>query len=433
MKAKYKIGFLGMGTVAQGVWKHLAQNYELMSRKLGADYEITKVCVRDASKPREVSIPPEILTENPLDVVLNPEIDIVCELMGGVETAFGLVKKALESGKIVVSANKAMLCEKGREIFEIASKNERAEIFFEASVGGGIPIIKAVNEGLVANRFSSIYGILNGTCNYILTRMERENASYESILKDAKRLGYVEADESLDIDGIDTAHKAAVLAYMAHGRWVPLKDMIISGIRNVSLEDMVWAKESGYRIKLVASIKADLASKKMSVGVYPALLPLTDVVANVNEVYNAVAIDGDLVGRTVYIGRGAGQNATASAVIADISDAFESLNSKPIRQTSATTATNVSMMELKEINNSFFLRLCVKDEIGILAKVASILANHKISIELLEQKRHQNKDEAWIILTTHQTNELCISEACKDLENADFVLNKPFILRIFGD
>lgn len=430
MKTKYKIGFLGMGTVAQGVWKHLTQNYDLMKRKLGADYEIAKVCVRDASKSRGVEIPSTILTENPDDVVLNPEIDIVCELMGGVDRAFELVKKALESGKIVVSANKAMLCEKGEEIFDIVSGQDRAEIFFEASVAGGIPILKALSEGLVANRFSSIYGILNGTCNYILTRMERENATYESILQDARRLGYVEADESLDIDGIDTAHKAAVLAYLAHGKWVALKDMIITGIRDVKLEDMIWAREFNYRIKLLASIQADLQTKKLSVSVYPALLPLTDVVANVNEVFNAVAIDGDLVGRTVYIGRGAGQNATASAVIADISDAFESLNSKPVRPF-ATQSDDIQMMSLNEIERSFYVRLAVKDEVGILAKVASILAEKNVSIELLEQKRHSNEDQAWLILTTHKTSEQNILEACKKLEASQLVSEKPFILRIF--
>lgn len=430
MKSKYKIGFLGMGTVAQGVWRHLEENHSEMSRRLGADYELSLACVRSIAKKRGVNIPVEKLTENPDDVVLNPEIDIVCELMGGVDEAFKLVKKAIELGKIVITANKAMLCEKGAEIFGLLAKNPKSQIFFEASVAGGIPIIKSLREGLVANNFSLIYGILNGTCNYILTRMERENASYDAVLADARRLGYVEADESLDIDGIDSAHKAAVLAYLAYGRWVKLSEMIVTGIRDIRLEDMIWAREFNYRIKLLASIKSDAAAKKISVAVYPALLSLSDVVANVNEVFNAVALEGDLVGRTVHIGRGAGQNATASAVISDIADAFKALNSNS-QYVPHSAQNGVEMMPLKDIESSFYIRLAVKDATGTLAKIASIFASCNVSIELLEQKKHENADEAWLILTTHKTSEFAIQQACSALESSEQVLEKPFVLRIF--
>lgn len=427
---KYKIGFLGMGTVAQGVWRHLSENREFMTGKLGAEYELAKVCVRDASKRREVPIDKSLITQNPLEVVANPEIDIVCELMGGVEFAYKCVKTALENGKIVITANKALLCEKGEELVALAQKIDKAELFFEASVAGGIPIVKSISEGLVANRFSLIYGILNGTCNYILTRMEREKASYETILEDARRLGYVEADESLDIDGIDTAHKASILAYLAYGKWIPLSDMVIEGIRNVSLEDMLWAKESDYRIKLLATIRKNKQTNKVAVSVCPTLVPLSDVVANVNEVFNGVAVKGDLVGRTVYMGRGAGQNPTASAVISDISDAFETLKSKPIRSLLPKVDVD-GIMPLSDMKSSFYMRLSVKDQLGILAKVASILARHEISIELLEQKKHKNEGEACLILTTHKTDELSMRKACEELEGSEFVLEKPFILRIF--
>lgn len=427
---KYKIGFLGMGTVAQGVWRHLSENREFMTGKLGAEYELAKVCVRDASKRREVPIGKSLITQNPLEVVANPEIDIVCELMGGVEFAYKCVKTALENGKIVITANKALLCEKGEELVALAQKIDKAELFFEASVAGGIPIVKSISEGLVANRFSLIYGILNGTCNYILTRMEREKASYETILEDARRLGYVEADESLDIDGIDTAHKASILAYLAYGKWIPLSDMVIEGIRNVSLEDMLWAKESDYRIKLLATIRKNKQTNKVAVSVCPTLVPLSDVVANVNEVFNGVAVKGDLVGRTVYMGRGAGQNPTASAVISDISDAFETLKSKPIRSLLPKVDID-GIMPLSDMKSSFYMRLSVKDQLGILAKVASILARHEISIELLEQKKHKNEGEACLILTTHKTDELSMRKACEELEGSEFVLEKPFILRIF--
>ena len=427
---KYKIGFLGMGTVAPHSLRHLSENREFMTGKLGAEYELAKVCVRDASKRREVPIDKSLITQNPLEVVANPEIDIVCELMGGVEFAYKCVKTALENGKIVITANKALLCEKGEELVALAQKIDKAELFFEASVAGGIPIVKSISEGLVANRFSLIYGILNGTCNYILTRMEREKASYETILEDARRLGYVEADESLDIDGIDTAHKASILAYLAYGKWIPLSDMVIEGIRNVSLEDMLWAKESDYRIKLLATIRKNKQTNKVAVSVCPTLVPLSDVVANVNEVFNGVAVKGDLVGRTVYMGRGAGQNPTASAVISDISDAFETLKSKPIRSLLPKVDID-GIMPLSDMKSSFYMRLSVKDQLGILAKVASILARHEISIELLEQKKHKNEGEACLILTTHKTDELSMRKACEELEGSEFVLEKPFILRIF--
>ena len=419
-----------MGTVGQGVWRHLSDNYAELSRKLGGEYELAIACVKNISRPRDVEIPADKLTTNPQDVVSNPDIDIVCELMGGVEEAYELSKTAIQNGKIVVTANKAMLAEKGAELFSIIDKPGcDAEIYFEASVAGGIPVIKALSEGLVANSISRMYGILNGTCNYILTRMERENAPYESILADARRLGYVEADESLDLDGIDAAHKAAVLTYLAYGKWVKLEEMTVDGIRRVNLIDMRWAREFNYRIKLIASVRKDAASNRISVGVYPALVPLTDVVANVNEVFNAVAIDGDLVGRTVYIGRGAGQNATASAVIADIADAFETLNSKPVRPYLPLLSA-MEMMPQSDVVNSFYVRFPVKDETGTLAEIASVFAEHKISIELLEQKKHENNADAWLIMTTHKTNELAIKNACESLEKLSPVLDKPFVLRI---
>ena len=316
----YRIGFIGMGTVGQGVWKHLQNDQERMQSRFGATYELAKACVRDISKKRDIVISSEQMTEDPYDVVNDPSIDIVCELMGGTGKALELTLAALKQGKAVVSANKAVISKYGAEIFETAEKFG-GKYFFEASVAGGIPIIKILREGLVANSFSHIYGILNGTCNYILTRMEREKAPYEAIVEDARRLGYVEADESLDLDGWDAAHKTSILAYLAHGVWAkPEKEMLVSGIRGIRLEDMLWANENNSRIKLVGSARK--YGDSLSVSVYPAILPLTDVVANVNEVYNAVALSGDVVGRTIHIGRGAGQDATASAVIADIADAL---------------------------------------------------------------------------------------------------------------
>ena len=431
LKKKIKIGFLGMGTVAQGVWKHLDKNRREMSSRFGIDYELSRVGVRDLSKKRDVKIPPSKMTGDLYEVVNDPSIDIVCELMGGTGLAFEMTIAALKRGKIVVSANKAVICERGAEIFETARKFGGA-YFFEASVAGGIPVIKILREGLVANRFPLIYGILNGTCNYILTRMERENASFETILSDARRLGYVEADESLDIDGFDAAHKISILTYLAHGAWVRTKDMLISGIRGIQLEDMLFARDFDCKIKLIASVRKNEKTNAIFASVYPALLPLTDVVANVTEVYNAVSLTGDVVGHTVYIGRGAGQDATASAVIADIADAIRYKQGAPMRPPASELGSDVRLAHLDEISARFYLRLEVKDAAGVLAKIAAILARQNISIALLRQYKHETPGRAWLVLTTHETTESDIKNACAELKKSSVVKGSAFVLRIFS-
>ena len=424
----FRIGFLGMGTVAQGVWKHLQANRDIMKQRLGGEFELAKACVRDISKRRAVEIPESKLTLDPYEIINDPSIDIVCELMGGTGKALELTLAALRAGKVVVSANKAVICSHGAEIFAEARKGGGA-YFFEASVAGGIPIIKVLREGLIANRFSLIYGILNGTCNYILTRMERENATYEAILKDARRLGYVEADESLDIDGWDAAHKIAILAYLAHGCWIGTDKMLVSGIRGIRLEDMIWARDFNCRVKLIAAIRK-LKNGALFASVYPALLPLTDVVANVNEVYNAVSLSGDVVGRTVHIGRGAGQDATASAVIADISDALKYLLGAPAQMT-FRDLDEPRMATLDEVDGDFYLRFEVEDKAGVLATIASVLAKEDISIKLLQQRKHDFSGKAWIVMTTHKTTEGAIKKACESLSNLPVVSSEPFVIRIF--
>ena len=423
-KKTFKIGFIGFGTVAQSVWKHLEGGR--LAARFGADYELAKACVRDINKSRAVEIPADKLTTDPYDIINDPSIDIVCELMGGTGVAYDYTMAALKNGKTVVSANKAVICAKGAEIFAEAQKS-KGSYFFEASVAGGIPIIKVLREGLVANNFNLIYGILNGTCNYILTRMEREQASYEDVLADAKRLGYVEADESLDLDGIDAAHKISILSYLAHGVWI--RPSIITGIRGVSLEDMKWAAEFGYRVKLVGACRK-LENGSLFVSVYPALLPLSDAVANVNEVYNAVAISGDVVGNTIHIGRGAGGDATSSAVISDIFDAIKDLKGEPKFKT-VEPEEKPPVALLDDVSGKFYIRLEVADETGVLASIAKQFAQAGISIESLMQRPCEANGKAWLLLTTHDTTEGAINEACKLLrDNLSAVTKEPFLLRI---
>jgi homoserine dehydrogenase len=327
------------------------------------------------------------------------------------------------------------LCEYGDEVFA-AARAGGGHVFFEASVAGGTPIIKAMREGLIANQFPRIYGILNGTCNYMLTRKEREGASYEAVLADAKRLGYAEADESLDVDGWDTAHKAAILAYLAHGRWVKTGDMQVEGIRRISQADIAFAKGFGYRIKLLAHIERDFGTRQLAVSVRPTLLPERLAMANVNEVYNGVCVVGDIVGTTLYVGRGAGRDATASAVISDIMDAITVLSGARRSLVGDETPPvlggegGLEIAPPAAMKASFYLRLAVRDEPGVLARIATVMAENGVSIASVLQRENVAADTATLILTTHETNEHAIQQTIAGLKNTPTVLDEPVLLRI---
>jgi homoserine dehydrogenase len=422
------IGICGLGTVGQGVWKHLGRAAATLEPRLGAKLVLHRASVRDPKKKRAVRLSARQLTTDPLSIATDPAIHIVCELIGGTTTAREVTLAALRLGKTVVSANKALLCEHGPEIFAAARKHG-GHFFFEASVAGGIPIIKALREGLIANRFGLIYGILNGTCNYILTRMEREGLSYPAILAEAKALGYAEADESLDVEGWDTAHKASVLAYLAHGTWVPTKAMLVEGITQITQTDITYARENDYAIKLLAVITRDFATDELSIRVQPTLLPRTKVIANVNEVYNGISVTGDVVGETVYIGRGAGQDATASAVISDIADAAILLRrgNVPLPE---PAEHRCPLAPLEKISGRYYLRMDVRDEPGVLARIAGVTARSRVSIASVLQRPSEKPGAASLILTTHRSNEKAIRATVAQLARLSSVLGKPLLLRI---
>ena len=426
--ATVNIGICGLGTVGQGVWKHIESNRAALESRLGAKLNLARASVRDLDKKRSVKVAASKLTTDPLSIATDPEIHIVCELIGGTTLARQVTLAALKAGKTVVSANKALLCKHGPELFRAARKHG-GHFFFEASVAGGIPIIKALREGLVANRFKLIYGILNGTCNYILTRMDREGLSYPEILKEAKALGYAEADESLDVDGWDTAHKASILAFLAHGTWVPVEKMLVEGITKVTQADLSFARENGYAIKLLAVITRDTESGRVFVRVQPTLIPSTKVLANVNEVYNGISVTGDVVGETVYIGRGAGQDPTASAVISDIADAVILLNrgNSPLPE---LVETRAPLAPLEAISGRYYLRLEVKDEPGVLAKIAGLTAKLDVSIASVLQRPSETPGAASLILTTHDSNEKAIRATVRRLGKLSSVLGAPVLLRI---
>lgn len=422
------IGICGLGTVGQGVWKHISRSKSELESRLGARLVLKRASVRDLGKKRGVRVAKSRLTTDSLAVATDPSIQIVCELIGGTTLAKEVTLAALRAGKTVVSANKALVCDHGPEIFA-AAREHGGHYFFEASVAGGIPIIKALREGLVANRFNRIYGILNGTCNYILTRMEREGLSYPVILQEAKALGYAEANESLDVDGWDTAHKASILAYLAHGTWVPTKSMVVEGITAITQADIQYAVDNNFAIKLLAVIERDHRTDELSVSVAPTLISRETAIANVNEVYNGVSVTGDVVGETVYIGRGAGQDATASAVISDIVDAVALLlrgNAalpEPVERRCPRRAP-------ENIEGSYYLRMEVKDQPGVLAKISAATAKHDVSIASVQQRPGDRPGAASLILTTHQSNEKAIRSAVSQLKRLAAVLTAPLLLRI---
>ncbi|MEO5961180.1 MAG: homoserine dehydrogenase [Opitutaceae bacterium] len=426
------IGICGLGTVGQGVWKHISANRAELESRVGVKLNLARAAVRDLRKPRAIKIPASKLTDDPLAIARDPSIHIVCELIGGTKLARDITLAALRRGAVVVSANKALICEHGPEIIAAAQKHG-GHFFFEASVAGGIPIVKALREGLVANRFPRIYGILNGTCNYILTQMEENDAPYAQVLAEAKRLGYAEADESLDVDGWDTAHKACVLAWLAHGVWVKTDQMVVEGISRITPADFKNASVLGFGIKLLAVITRDFGRNELSVRVHPTLLPQGNVVANVSGVFNAISVTGDVVGTTFYSGRGAGQDATASAVIGDIADAASLLKhgkgAHLIGESGTTPPHGCHLAPPENIRCRYYVRLTVDDQPGVLARVASVMAKHRISIASVIQNPAERAGAASLVLTTHESNERAMRATLKQLANLASMLEAPVLLR----
>ena len=429
------IGICGLGTVGQGVWKHFGRLRSELEARLGARIVVRRVAVRSLGKARGVRVPASKLTTDPFSIATDPGIDIVCELMGGTEAARKVTLDALKLGKVVVSANKALICAHGAEIFA-AARRHGGHFLFEASVAGGIPLIKAVREGLVANRFPRIYGILNGTCNYILTKMEELDTPYASVLKEAKRLGYAEAQESLDVEGWDTAHKASILAWLAHGVWVRPEQMIVEGIERITPADFRNAASLGYGIKLLGIITRDFETDEISVRVHPTLLPDESVLARVSGVFNAISVSGDVVGTTVYIGRGAGQDATASAVISDITDAVALLlhgkGAHFMGEEMPLPARAARMAPPERIRGRYYVRLTVADRPGVLARVATIMARNRMSIASVIQNPSERTGSASLVLTTHESDERSMRIALRSLAGLGSVREEPLLLRI-GD
>ncbi len=415
------VGILGVGTVGSSVAKILEENSDIIEARAGEKIVVKTGVVKNLSKERDLSIP---LSDDPLAVIDDPEIDIVVELMGGIEEPYELVKRALKNGKSVVTANKALLAYHRYELQELAGN---IPFMYEASTAGGIPIIGAMRNGLSANHIESIKGIMNGTCNYMLTKMINEGADYDDILREAQDLGYAEADPTFDVGGFDAAHKLLILASIAYGIDAKPEDIVIEGIENITQTDVTFAKEFGYEIKLLGIAKK--ADQGVELRVHATMIPSESMIAKVDGVMNAVTVVGDRVGETMYYGAGAGGDATASAVIADIIDIVRG-NHGPMLGYKKGLESGLKLLHKDEIVSQYYLRLEVNDQSGVLATIASTLGRFGISIESMLQKPTHDEERAKLLFTTHQCLEVKMQDAINALSELDDVHGEIAMMRI---
>lgn len=416
-----RVGIIGVGTVGTCVVNILRDNADVISARAGVDIVVKSGVVKNLNKYRDLDIK---LSDNVNDILDDDEIDVVVELMGGVEKPFEVVKKALKNGKAVVTANKALLAYHRYELAEIA-KDIAFE--YEASVAGGIPIINALRDGLSANHIESIMGIMNGTCNYMMTKMTNEGVAYDKILKEAQELGYAEADPTFDVGGYDTAHKLLILASIAYGIDAKPEDILIEGIQNISGDDIAFAKEFGYVIKLLGIAKKD--KNEVELRVHACLIKKEAMIAKIDGVMNGISVVGDKVGETLYYGPGAGGNATASAVVANIIDIARSGKSKPMLGFDKPMEGKLTLKAAGNIESKYYLRINVSDKIGVLARVTKMFEENSISIEAILQ-RQSSIDSANLLISTHKAYEQDIQNLIASLEKLEFVNFKPVMIRI---
>lgn len=427
---KVNVGIIGFGVIGSGVAKLILTHGGLITKRTGVELNILKIADLDIESDRGIDIDKSCLTTNMNDVLENEDIDIVVELVGGTTISFDIVKKALENKKHVVTANKALLYEHGSKLFEIAVQNER-EIRFEASVGGGIPIIRVITESLAGDKVSEIYGIVNGTTNFILTKMINEQWQFDYALKQAQELGFAEADPTLDIDGSDAAHKIAVLARVAFGAEVKKENVLKEGIEGINLQDVLYAKELGYVIKLLAIAKR--SGESMEIRVHPALLPEDCNMASVSNEFNAVMLNSDFLGFSHYVGKGAGAEPTASAVVGDLADLGVFIKYKREYVASRFEAFNkYETLESGKILSRYYLRLTTIDKAGILAKILKILGDNKVSISSIIQKEvpEEETEPVSVIILTHSCTERDIQNAVSIINDLDTTKKDTVLLRV---
>ncbi len=430
-----RVGILGLGTIGLGAARILLEQQDLMARRLGTKLVLVAAADRTLDRDFGLDLSSVRLTTDAHEVVTADDVDLVIELIGGYEPARTFVATAIEHGKHVVTANKALIAKHGEALFPLAEQHGVA-IGFEAAVGGGIPCLKALREGLAANAITSIYGILNGTCNFILTKMEREGADYADVLKEAQELGYAEADPTFDVEGIDTAHKLSILASMAFGSQMKFDEVFTEGISKITAADIQAVAELGYRIKLLGIAKPHTVdgAAQVEMRVHPTLVPLSAQLAQVSDSYNAVMVSGDFVEHTVYTGRGAGERPTASAVIADVMDIARVADGgvqylAPPMGFVASERQELPTLPMADVDSEYYLRFMVQDEPGVIAAISAVLADHRISLEAVSQKERHATHAVAVIMLTHGTSEGNVQAAIRRIVSLPSVQEDVLILR----
>jgi homoserine dehydrogenase len=427
-----QVGLIGFGTIGTGVVKLLHQNENLINKKLGAKLILKRIADIDITTERAVKVSKNLLTTDAMEIIHDPDISIVVELMGGYEPAKTFIGEAIAHGKNVVTANKALLATYGNELFP-AAQRKGVDIGFEASVGGTIPIIKTLKESLAANRIDSIMGIMNGTCNFILTKMTDEDKPFDAVLKEAQKLGFAEADPTFDIEGLDTAHKMAIILSLAYGKKVKLDEIYLEGITGITREDIAFAKELGYRIKLLAI--AMLRNGSVEARIHPTMIPSGHLLANVNQNYNAFHIMGDASGPVFLFGQGAGMMPTASAVFSDIIDSARNILKgtslrSPLRSISETEMTPIKLIPMDDVETKYYFRFLALDRPGVLSKISGILGKYNISIAACIQKARGKRGAVPIVMTTYKAREKDVRKALKKIDLLDVVQGETKLIRI---
>lgn len=427
-----RVGLIGAGTVGGGVVKVFHAKSKSFATELDLPIKLARIVDLDASRFQSLPVGDAICSSDVNDILNDPSIDIVIELVGGTTFAKKVVLESLQKGKHVITANKALLAEYGPEIFDAAHKNGTS-VYFEASVGGGMPVIKTIREGLAGNNITSVKTIINGTCNYILTKMTNEHLPFDTVLKAAQEKGYAEADPTLDVSGGDSGHKLAIMASLISGGYVPYSSLTIEGITSITDEDIAFANNRGYTIKLLGIIKKDPDSGLLDARVHPAMLHRDHILASVNDAFNAVLIEGDAVGQILLYGRGAGEMPTASAVMSDVVDVARNIKSGNNIRVPMNYYHVDKIMPIKPIESivtRYYLRFNVVDRPGVLASIASFLGQEKISIASVLQNEVIKNNTVPIIILTHRASEQGIKNALREIEKMDYIKKKTQLIRI---
>jgi homoserine dehydrogenase len=429
-KDSIKVGVVGFGTVGTGTVKVLLRNAGILRERLGFPLELAYVADQDTRRDRGVRLPEGVLREDARVVLEDPEVDIVAELIGGTGAAGDVILEAIRRKKHVVTANKALLATRGNEIFA-AARQHGVEVGFEASVAGGIPIIKVIREALVANNIVSVYGIINGTANLILTKMTEEGGEFSDALAEAQALGYAEADPTFDVEGVDAAHKLAILASLAYGIPLSYDEVYTEGITKITSLDVEFARELGYRVKLLAIGKTTDGEVEMRV--HPTMVPKDHLIAKVDGVFNAVFVRGDAVGDTLYYGRGAGEMPTASAVVADIAEIAANIRRGALRPVFKESARPPRVRKIGDVQSMYYFRFKALDRPGVLSRISGIFGKNNISIASVIQKGRRVGEAVPLVILTHTAREKDIRRAVQEIDTLDVVADKSFYIRVEGE